>query len=221
MPVTLNPPFTDIPAVRGRTVVVGDIHGCYDELQALLAAVAFGEDDVLVCVGDLVDRGPKSLEVLRFFRDTANAHSVVGNHDRRLAGTVRGTSQPAWSQLQTLETIGQEEHHAWATYLESLPAVIQTPHAIITHARLDPERPLDQQDPYFSCAVGGDRARIDRDGQDVPLWFNEREWDAPVCVGHLKYPRIELVPSRLYALDTSAVAGEHLTAVVLPEARIV
>lgn len=221
MPITLNPSFRLIPRVGGRTIVVGDIHGCFDELLVLLGQVAFGADDVLVSVGDLVDRGPKSEDVLRYFRDTPGAFSVVGNHDRRLAGSVRGTSQPAWSQRQTLNAIDRSKHADWATFLESLPAVIRTPHAIVTHARLDPERPVEQQEPYFTCAVGGASVQIELNEAGVPPWVAARARELPVCVGHVSYRAVELVSGMFYALDTGAAAGGSLTAVIFPGGRIV
>jgi hypothetical protein len=84
------------------TIVVRDIHGCYVELQELCHLVNFGAQDALVTVADFLDRGPDSWKVADFFRDLPNAFSVLGNHERRVAGTIRGTSKPAWSQEQTL-----------------------------------------------------------------------------------------------------------------------
>lgn len=73
--------------------VVGDIQGCYRELIQLLDRVGFSFDsDQLWCVGDIVARGPDSLDALRFFVDSpAHAvHTVLGNHDLNLIGVLLG-----------------------------------------------------------------------------------------------------------------------------------
>jgi bis(5'-nucleosyl)-tetraphosphatase (symmetrical) len=78
------------------TYAIGDVQGCYDELKELLARMAFRPDsDRLWFVGDLVNRGPKSLEVLRFVRSLGErAISVLGNHDLHLITQAEGFERP-------------------------------------------------------------------------------------------------------------------------------
>lgn len=77
------------------TYAIGDVQGCFDELKQILRDVGYGRQDRLWFVGDLVNRGPKSLQVLRFVRDLADrAVVVLGNHDLHLVAQHEGFERP-------------------------------------------------------------------------------------------------------------------------------
>src|SRR2546421_12083761 len=106
----------------GRTIVVGDIHGCYDELIELLERVAFGAEDRVVAVGDLIVKGERNRDVLELFMSDARFAAVIGNHDLTLLRYWRGESvtlKPA--QAQTEKEV-RAERERYAAYLASLPA---------------------------------------------------------------------------------------------------
>ena len=77
------------------TYLIGDIHGCYDELRALLAQVSFDpQQDELWLTGDLVARGPGSLDVLRYVKSLGDSvRMVLGNHDLHLLAVFAGISR--------------------------------------------------------------------------------------------------------------------------------
>lgn len=71
------------------TYAMSDIHGCYDEFLAMLDKIGFSEEDQLILAGDYIDRGKKSLEMLRWLEACpANVHLVRGNHDEEFAANV-------------------------------------------------------------------------------------------------------------------------------------
>ncbi len=78
------------------TYAIGDVQGCFDELKALLSQINFNSDrDQLWFCGDLVNRGPKSLETLRFIKALeGNAITVLGNHDLHLLATAYENKKP-------------------------------------------------------------------------------------------------------------------------------
>ena len=80
------------------TFVIGDIHGCWDQLKRLLGLIDFNRGrDRLLLVGDLVNRGPGSLEVLRWARNHESClQLVLGNHDIHLLARWAGVASRGW-----------------------------------------------------------------------------------------------------------------------------
>jgi len=79
----------------GRDFIVGDIHGCYDELMAMLEHIKFEPTtDRLFSVGDLIDRGPKSLDCLKLV-DNPWFHCVLGNHEEMMLMSIK-TGRSNW-----------------------------------------------------------------------------------------------------------------------------
>ena len=65
--------------------VIGDVHGHYHTLRALIDRLNVAEHDAVVMLGDLIDRGPTSAHVVDYVRSTANVHSIRGNHEQMMA----------------------------------------------------------------------------------------------------------------------------------------
>jgi bis(5'-nucleosyl)-tetraphosphatase (symmetrical) len=99
------------------TYAIGDVQGCYDELRRLLDSLAFDPArDTLWLVGDIVNRGPRSLETLRFVRSLGDsAVTVLGNHDLHLLVVAAGVRKPHRGDTldEILEAPDREELLAW------------------------------------------------------------------------------------------------------------
>ncbi len=105
----------------GRTIVVGDIHGCYDELMDLLAVAKIATNDRIIAVGDLLSKGPKSAAVLDLFISDLRYSSVIGNHDLALVRYWRGERRRLTAaQRQTTNEL-EAHRNQYFSYLASLP----------------------------------------------------------------------------------------------------
>lgn len=125
---------------------IGDVQGCRDELRALLAQLGFSADrDELWFVGDLVNRGPDSLGVLRFVRDlAANATVVLGNHDLHLLAVAYGSTQRRLRRDDTVQDVlGAPDRDQLLDWLRTRPLAVRARHAgrddLLVHAGVVPQ----------------------------------------------------------------------------------
>jgi len=104
---------------------VGDIQGCYDPLMRLLDQVKFDQNnDTLFCVGDLVNRGPKSLKVLRFLKSLdKQCVTVLGNHDIHLLAMLYGIREPR-SRDTLFKIIDAPDASEISDWLRSKPLIV-------------------------------------------------------------------------------------------------
>jgi len=201
-----------------RTLVVGDIHGCYDELVELLERAQFGREDRLVSVGDLVVKGEKNREVLELFTSDARFSAVLGNHDRALLRHWRGEGvrlKPA--QARCAEELASDRRR-YAQYLGSLPLTIDLGRHLIVHAGVRPGVPLAEQsveDLTELRTLGG--PRTSREGTP---WYEVYDGEQTVLFGHWPMSPPRRGP-RALGLDTGCVYGYSLTAYVIETDELV
>lgn len=195
-----------------RTIVVGDIHGCYDELEDLLEKVRFGSEDRLVSVGDLITKGPKSREVLERFMSEPQFSSVIGNHDLALRRRWNGEKFKLKASQKPTHKELKKEKERFLPYLNSMPFTIDLGTHLVVHAGLRPGVALHSQtteDLTELRSLGEDRA--DRHGKP---WYDEYDGEKIVLFGH--WPNSE--PRRgkkAIGLDTGCVYGHKLTAYIV------
>ena len=215
-------------ADRGRTIVVGDVHGCRDEVERLLDRVHYDETrDRLFFLGDLLSRGPDPRGVLAIVRRTG-ARSVRGNHDDvllrwRAAKKAGGEAPLAKNKRKLAEELEEED---WAV-LESLELWIDVPsHDLrLVHAGVIPGVPIESQpieallsmrylgpndEPIEKLGIRG--APVEKDG--TVLWGRRYVGPPHIVFGHNAQNEPQLHPWAT-GIDTGVVYGERLTALVL------
>jgi serine/threonine protein phosphatase 1 len=171
-----------------QTLVIGDIHSCYIELQALLEKAGLNDGDSILAVGDIIDRGPETPQVLEFFQQAPNARVLMGNHERKHVRAARHEVKLSISQQINRQQLGSAYTEA-VTWMGILPLFIELAEAVVVHGYLEPGIPLAQQNPSVVCGtMGGDK--ILRERYDRP-WYEMYAGDKPVIVGHHNYTKTD------------------------------
>lgn len=232
-----------------RRIFVGDVQGCREPLERLLASVRFdpATDRVYGC-GDLVNKGPDNAGVLRVFR-SIGAESVLGNHDVEAIELLRGRIDD-WPG-NTLEDLREaHDREALLSWLETRPMAIDLGDVFLIHAAVRPTWgplaavPAMLRDRYRAAVGSGRSPYSDEDLRfaltarfcDASGRQPEHDWPPPgppfvnwletyrdartVVFGHFARQGLVVRP-RARGLDTGCVYGNALTAWIAEEDRIV
>ena len=200
-------------------VVIGDIHGELEKLKALLGYCReyLGADVRLIFVGDYVNRGPNSSEVVQLLRDLQDRNDHViclrGNHEAALLAAVAGAPIYHFLLMGGDATLRSYDARSIAEipashveWLKSLPAFYQDELRFYVHAGVDPDCPLDRQP------------------EDALLWIREpflsdpRPYERLIVHGHTA--QLTFVPEvreNRINIDTAAVFGGPLTAAIFSD----
>ena len=225
-----------------RRIFIGDIQGCRVELEDLLEELNYDPaSDTLIPVGDLVNRGPDSLGVLRLLH-SEDASAILGNHDVHALRVVAGTRTSG--RRDTLEALLEaDDRDELLDWLAGLPLARGYDDLLCVHAGVHPQwaNPveeltgidpllLDQRTDFATrvryCDERGEQPEYDWPEPLPPFvpWY--RHWQAreddrrTVVFGHWARAGLTILP-RVRGLDTGCVWGRQLTAWIAEEDRLV
>jgi protein phosphatase len=222
--------------------IIGDVHGCYDELCEILIKLGY-ETDVENCIasppqgrkavflGDLCDRGLKNIEVLRLVMGmvrSGGAWCVAGNHDAKLLKKLKGSGVQLTHGLDKtvsqLEMQNEEFITEVKNFLDGLIShyVFDNGRLVVAHAGLKEKYQGRGSGRVREFCLYGDTAgEVDEYGLPVRLpWANEYRGKALVVYGHTPVPEAQMV-NKTICIDTGCVFGGKLTAYRYPEREIV
>lgn len=230
---------------HGPFDIIGDVHGCFDELVELIAKLGYETDPAtgawghpagrkLVFVGDLVDRGPKVPEVIRRVMESVQQGSalcVPGNHDIKLMRKLRGKDvqithglAESLAQLEACETSHPGFSHRAAEFIDSLVShyLLDDGKLVVAHAGLKESMQGRGSGAVREfCLYGETTGETDEFGLPVRHnWAAEYRGSAMVVYGHTPVPVPEWL-NHTINIDTGCVFGGQLTALRYPERALV
>lgn len=244
-----EPLWTDKRDLTGPFDIIGDIHGCCDELEGLLAELGYrvswtpelsitrDHARTAVFVGDLVDRGPRSPDVVRLVRAMAEqgiALCVMGNHERKVVKWLLGKEvkrshglEQTISQYEALwasDNVGREDRRSVKDFLDGLRSHVWLDGGklCVAHAGLKENMIGRASGAVREFALYGETTgEIDEFGLPVRAdWAAHYRGATTVVYGHTPSPEAEWVNNTI-CIDTGCVFGGKLTALRWPERELV
>jgi len=203
-----------------RTLIVGDVHGCFDELMELLEKVRFNRDeDRLILVGDLINKGPKSFDVLKWVRQN-NIELVLGNHELGFLNFLQNPN-PKYKNFVSLKEEMGEELLEWTAWLSSIPFFIEEESFIVVHGGVIPEVPLHKTEPYILTQI----RTWDGEGKDMrnvenPPWYELYKGGKTIVYGHWAAKGLN-IREKTIGLDSGCCFGKKLSLLHLETKEIV
>lgn len=242
--ITRQPLWNNRKFDHGPFDIIGDVHGCYDELEQLLGKLGYvregeiwqhPENRRVVFLGDLVDRGPRTVDVLKLviaMCQGGQALCVPGNHDIKLLRYLNGKKVSITHGLQAtidqLEALPEEERTQFqkqvVKFIDGLIShyVLDDGKLVVAHAGMKEELQGRASGVVRSFALFGETTgETDEFGLPVRFdWAREYRGQAAVIYGHTPVPRAEWLNNTL-DIDTGCVFGGKLTALRWPERDLV
>lgn len=205
-----------------RTLVVGDIHGCFEELCRLLDRAALGTDDEIVALGDILDRGPAPDAVLEFFSTRRHVRSLMGNHEEEHVRCFRSGARLDLAQRITQRQLGEERYAHACAFMSSLDCYLDLPEALLIHGFYEPGLPIWKQkaEVLIGTTTGEHYLRT----KYRQPWYELYDGKKPIIVGHRNHlgnGQPFVYKDTVFCIDTGCYWGDRLTGLVLPEFHFV
>lgn len=197
---------------NGRTIFIGDVHGCLPELKEMIRRLKPRSSDRVILLGDLINRGPDSADVVRMVYD-AGYECLMGNHEYEYL--MRFRVEPKYRKLH--EQLGDELHR----WVEARPLYLETDDFIAVHAGMAPGMHPSRTPPEILLNIRTwDGSGGDLNNPENPPWYEFYREERPVIYGHWARRGLNIRTNTI-GLDSGCVYGRRLSAYILEKRRLV
>jgi predicted phosphodiesterase len=206
-----------------RTIVIGDVHGCAKEFEALLRSLKLRSKDRVFQVGDLINRGPDSHRTIEIAK-AYGVRCILGNHEVRLLKAREKNSSEGLKSYD-YDTLNQLTKADWK-FLKKMPPYIYKSKrkTVIVHAGFLPKPAWYKQDIDTITQIkliDASGNPVSQNGASDAIPWADRWKGAPFVVyGHNPRPEVYKKPGSI-GIDTGCIYGGHLTAYILENKSII
>lgn len=195
---------------KERTLIVGDVHGCYEELQELLNKCSYSKaKDRLIFVGDMINKGPYSLKVLTWIKEEG-CEAILGNHELGFLNYLKDPD-PRYISFTRLKREMGEDVGSWQNWLESLPLYIEEDDFIVVHGGLVPGLEISKTSaPLLTQIRTWDGEGKNLSNEEDPPWYELYNGEKLVVYGHWAAQGL-IVRENTIGLDSGCCWGGQLS----------
>ena len=203
-----------------RVFLVGDVHGCFNELQALLKAAKYDfRYHRLILLGDLINKGPHSFKVLSWVRKK-QVETLVGNHELKFIQAVEA-GLPLSRMLKDLKEQMGKDVDEWLAWMKTWPVYLEEDNFLAVHGGLVPgEHPRVSKKEYLVNIRYWDGKGHNMRDSSFPAWHDLYTGSKLIVYAHWAQQGVKVKKNSI-GLDTGCVYGGHLTGLWLPERELV
>ena len=202
-----------------KTFAVGDVHGCFVEFLSLIDKAQKEQENLrLILLGDIINRGPYSLEMLEWTR-AKEVELVRGNHEQIFIDAIK-QDLPLSPALQKLKEDMGNKLNDWVEWLSALPYYIEDEAFLAVHGGLVPGEKPENSNPRLLMNIRTwDGKGEDIKHKDNPPWHSFYQGKKLVLYGHWAKRGLEIRHNSM-GLDSGCVYGGKLSGVILPDRKL-
>jgi hypothetical protein len=199
--------------MQNRTIFIWDIHWCYDEFQLLINKLEITKNDIIYAVWDIINKWPKSFEVLNFFYENQEQYKcVIGNHEVHFIEWLEWKTKWEYNNhFKKLYDKISKNNNNLLDFIKKLPKYIEKDNFTLIHGWLIPKKSIEEHSLNEITKL--------RDYNGI-AWYEYYQWTKKIIYWHWALAWLK-VRENTIGLDSGCVYGKELSAYILESGEII